>query len=380
MSKIKKIEAREILDSRGKKTVEAKLTTDLGEFKSSVPSGTSEGKYEAVELEAKKAVENINKVIAPILLDKSPTNQRAIDACLDKELGANSTLAVSIAVLRAGAKEKKLYLWQYISKIAQTKPKLPKSAILLVEGGLHGRTKLDIQEFMVVLQGKSFQEQFLRGKRIYENLKKLLKNKFGKRGAHIGLEGAFTPPLLEPREALDLIMKAAKGYNVKIGLDCAASYFKKGKYSIDFYQKLVRDYHILFLEDPFWEEDWKKWRDLNLKLNARSFKLLVVGDDLTATNPARIKLARQKKACNAVVIKPDQIGTVSDAIKASLLAKSYRWKVIVSHRSGETKDDFISDLAVGIGADFIKAGAPSQKERMAKYNRLLKIEKELWQN
>ncbi len=376
-SKIKNIKGREVLDSRGKKTVGVELTTELGKFLASVPSGTSKGKYETTELKAQKAFKNINQVIAPVIQGKSPVNQKEIDDKLDKKLGANATLAVSVAVLRAGAKEKKIALWKYISHVAKTKSKLPKPAILLVEGGLHGKSKLDIQEFMVIPEGKSFKEQFSTGKKIYENLKKILKNKFGKKGVVIGLEGAFTPPLSEPSRVLDLIMTAGRGYNIKIGLDCAASYFKKGKYNIDFYQRLVRDYPILFLEDPFGEEDWRAWRDLNLKLKVKSSKLFIVGDDLTVTNPERIKQAYSKKACNSVIIKPNQIGTVSETIAASSLARSYGWKVIVSHRSGETKDDFIADLAAGIGADFIKAGAPSQKERMAKYNRLLKIEEEI---
>ncbi len=373
VSVIKNIKAREILDSRGKKTVESELTTNLGKFRSSVPSGTSKGKYEAQAFEPKKAVENINKIIAPQLRGKSVANQRAIDKSLDKKLGANATLAVSIAVLRAGAKEKKLPLWKYIARIAETKSKLPKPAILLIEGGLHGKTGLDIQEFMVIPEGKSFAEQFSRGKKIYENLKKILKNKFGEKGTKLGMEGAFTPPLSEPRKVLDLIMEAVRGYNVKIGLDCSGSNIKKGKYGTAFYQKIVKDYPILFLEDPFGEEDWQNWRKLLDKLRG----CLVVGDDLTVTNPKRIKIARRKKACNAVIIKPNQIGTVTEAIEAAKLAKFYGWKVIISHRSGETKDDFIADLAVGIGADLIKAGAPSKPERMAKYNRLLKIEKEL---
>jgi enolase len=379
------IKAREILDSRGKPTLEVKLRTPKGIFLASVPSGTSKGKYEAAELEAGIAVENINTIISRKLQGKSLPNQKALDKSLDKKLGANAVLAVSIAVSRAGAKEKELPLWQYIRwfltnrniAIATDILVLPRPCILLVEGGLHGDTKLDIQEFMAIPEGKSFKEQFLRGKKIYENLKKNLKNKFGRRGVAVGLEGAFTPPVSDAREVLDLIMEAAKGYNVRIGLDFSASNIKKEKYNVAFYQKLARDYPILFLEDPFGEEEWKKWRELNLKLKAESSKLLVVGDDLTVTNPKRIKQAHKNKACSAVIIKPNQIGTVSEAITAAKLVKKFGWKVIVSHRSGETKDDFIADFAVGVGADFIKAGAPSQKERMVKYNRLLKIEKEM---
>ncbi|TSC75565.1 MAG: enolase [Parcubacteria group bacterium Gr01-1014_30] len=376
-SVVKKVRAKQILDSRGKKTVEVQLTTGLGKFLASCPSGTSTGKYEARTVEVKEALENINRIIAPVLLGKSAANQKEVDKALDKKLGANATLPVSIAVSRAGAKAKNIPLWKYISRIARTKSQFPKPAVLLIEGGLHGKTELDIQEFMMIPEGRTFREQFSTGKKIYEKLKKILRNKFGKKGVVTGLEGAFNPPISDVRAALDLIMASARGYNVKVGLDYAASNIKKGKYNIAFYQKLVRDYPILFLEDPFGEEDWNKWEELNYKLKTTNYKLLVVGDDLTVTNSKRIRMAHRKMACNAVIIKPNQIGTVSETIEASLLAKSYGWKTIVSHRAGETKDDFIADFAVGIGADFIKAGAPSQKERMAKYNRLLRIEKEL---
>lgn len=380
VSKIRNIKARQISDSRGKKTIEVELKTDLGKFLASCPSGTSTGKYEAKTVSAEKAIRNIKEIIAPALIGKLAANQKEIDKLLDKKLGANATLAVSLSVLRAGAEEKKLFLWKYIAKTAKRKPKLPQPCILLVEGGLHGKTKLAIQEFMAIPEGKTFKEQFRKGKKIYENLKKILKKKFGEGGVITGLEGAFTPPISDPREVLDLIMEVVKGYNVEIGLDCATAHTKKKKYNIDFYKKLVKDYPILFLEDPFDEQGWGKWRELNSRFQIQDSRFLIVGDDLTVTNPKRIKLAHKNRACNAVVIKPNQIGTVSEAIEAAKLAKSYGWKLVVSHRSGETMDDFIADFAVGIGADFIKAGAPSQKERMAKYNRLLKIEKEIWQN
>lgn len=384
---IKSIKARSILDSRGKPTVELVLITDGGKFLASVPSGTSKGKHEAFEVEAKKAVKNINETIAPALEGKSLPEQKVIDKSLDKKLGVSAILPISLAIARAMAKEKGLSLWQYIrhlltgengTKTSASKKVLnmPKPSVLVIEGGLHGKTKLDIQEFMVVAEGKSFAERFSVGRKIYENLKKNLEKKFGKKKVITGLEGAFTLPISEPRVALDLIMEAAKGYNIKIGLDCAASNISKGKYDTDFYRDLIRDYPILFLEDPFGEEDWHNWRKLKLKMKAELPDLLIVGDDLTVTNPKRIKLAYKKNACNAVIIKPNQIGTVTEAVESAMLAKSYGWKVIVSHRSGETTDDFIADFAVGIGADFIKAGAPSQKERMAKYNRLIKIEKE----
>lgn len=378
---IKNIKAKDILNSRGKPTVEVELKTDKGIFKASVPSGASEGKHEAVELKASKAVKNVNQIIALKLKGKDSTGQKEIDEMMikldgtenKKKLGANAILPVSIAVCRAGAKAKKLPLWKYISQIAKTKPGLPKPAVLLIEGGLHGKGGLDIQEFMVVPPGKSFGERFRLGKKIYNNLKKILKKNFGKPGINIGYEGAFSPPVSDIREALNFITEAAKGYKIKIGLDCAVSHLKKGKYQVDFYQDLVKEYPIVFLEDPFGEEDWQSFQEITRKLGK---KITIVGDDLLTTNIKRIKKAKVKSACNGTIIKPDQIGTVTEVIEAVKLAKSYGWKIIVSHRAGDTLDDFIADLAVGIGADFIKAGGPSKPERIAKYNRLLKIEQE----
>ena len=381
-SKIKSIRARAILNSKRNKTVEVQLRTAKGVFLSSCPSGTSKGKHEAVELKAEIAVKNINKIIAPALLGKNPTEQKEIDNLLvkldgtknKKKLGANAILAVSIATLRAGAKEKNLPLFKYIAQIARTKPKLPKPSILLVEGGLHGKTKLDFQEFMVVPEGRTFKERFEKGKKIYGNLKKILKNKFGKKGIKLGLEGAFNPPTSDIREVLDLIIEASQGYKIKIGLDCAVSHSKKKKYDIDFYQKITKDYPILFLEDPFGEEDWSNFSYLTKKIGKSAD---IIGDDLLTTNVERMQRAKKLGACNGAIIKPNQVGTFSETIEAVRLAKSFGWKTMVSHRSGETMDDFIADLVVGIGADLIKAGAPANPERMAKYSRLIEIEREL---
>ena len=377
--RIKSIKARPILNSKGEKTIEVKLSTDLGTFFSSVPSGTSKGRHEAIELKGERAAESVNKIIRPVLLNKNPKKQKEIDNLLLKldgtknkqKLGANAILAVSLAVLRAGKGGENLPLFKYISQIVGIRSKLPKPSILLVEGGLHGKTKLDFQEFMVIPEGKSFRESFLKGKKIYENLKKILKNQFGQKGIQLGLEGAFTPPISEPRKVLDFIMEAAKDYKVKIGLDCAANNIKKGKYGIDFYKKLVLDYPVSFLEDPFSEEDWRGFSGLNKRIGK---KISIIGDDLLTTNIERMKKARKVGSCNGVIIKPNQVGTVSETLSAVKLGKSFGWKIIVSHRSGETMDDFIADLAVGVGADLIKAGAPTEPERMVKYKRLLEIE------
>jgi len=354
---ITSLKAKQILDSRGKPTVEVELETNKGIFIASAASGTSEGKYEAKEVKAEKAVFNINQIIGPKLIGKDPTRQKEIDELMPKKLGANAILAISIAICRAGAAVQGLPLYKYINKIYRDPVSvgLPVPCVLLIEGGLHAQNNLDFQEFMVVAE-------FEKAKEVYQKLGDILKT-------GTGLEGGFAPQISEPEKALDLIMEAAGDKEIAIGIDCAASHFKKGKYNIDFYQNLVKKYPIVFLEDPFGEDDWQNWQELNSKL-------LLVADDLTATNPKRIKLAKKKNACRGIVIKPDQVGTITETLEAVRLAKSFGWKIIVSHRSGETKDDFIADLAVGVGADFIKSGAPSQPERLAKYERLIKIREE----
>ncbi|MDO8435879.1 MAG: enolase [bacterium] len=406
-SKISLLRGREILDSKGMPTVEVELETDFGKFLASVPSGVSTGKYEAVELRdedgrgVKKVIENIEKIIAPSLKQEDLSDQKRVDEALiqldgtknKSRLGANAVLGVSIATARAGAKAKKFPLWKWISKIAGIKPALPRPCILLLEGGLHGKGKLSLQEIMVACKTKSFRESFDREKKVFSALGKILKKRYGQLGSKQGMEGAFIPPVKNAKEALSLAKEAIEkvGFlgKAEIIIDAAAnSFFKKGKYHFDgsilnskdllsFYLEIFQQYPITAIEDPFAEEDVKGWKFLRSKVKNLKLKILVVGDDLTVTNPERIKFAHQRKICNALIIKPNQIGTISEAIAAAKLAKLYGWKIIVSHRSGETKDDFIADFAVGIGSNFIKAGAPTQKERMAKYNRLLAIEKEL---
>ena len=387
---IKSIKAKEILDSRGNPTVEVELETDKGVFKASVPSGASRGKYEAVELRDKgkayqgmgvsKAVKNINDVIALKLEGKDETEQKEIDELMIKldgtknksKLGANAILPVSMAVCRAGARSKDLPLYQYINKFFKSSVKIPRPCFNILNGGAHADNNLDVQEFMVVLNKGSFSKNFQTGKDIYHNLKNILNKEIGKKGIVIGDEGGFAPPINDIRQALDFIMEAVKGYDIKIGLDCAASEIKKGMYHIEFYQGLVRDYPIIFFEDPFGEDDWENFRNITKELN-----VIIVGDDLLTTNIKRIEQAKTKQACNGAIIKINQIGTITETFEAIRLVKSYGWKIIISHRSGETTDSFIADLAVGSGAEFIKSGAPYKKERLAKYNRLLKIENEL---
>jgi len=242
---------------------------------------------------------------------------------------------------------------------------------------------------MVLPQQESFLENLRVGSEIYHILKEIIEKKYGEEAMNVGDEGGFAPPVSDTKEVLDLIIKAIKDYpKTKIGLDCAASqFFQDKKYHLEkkvfnskelssFYCELVKAYPIILLEDPFAEDDWEGWQKLISNFQFLISKPLVIGDDLTVTNPKRIKEAQEKKACNGLLLKINQIGTVSEAIEAAKLARSFEWKVMVSHRSGETNDDFIADLAVGIGADFIKSGAPARGERVAKYNRLLKIEED----
>jgi enolase len=407
MSKIKNIKARVISDSRGKDTIEAALETEEGKvFVSSVPSGTSTGVWEAKAAEPKKAAENIEKIILPELKGKSVNQQREIDNLMvsldgteDKSsLGANAILAVSIACLRAGADSENLALYSYIKEIFKQGSEfqqrenfnLPHPCFLMIEGGKHGG-ELDIQEFMTIPQKGSFRENFEAGVLIYNKLKELLLESNKK--TVIGLEGAFTEVFADEEEALEFIERAliesGLESQTKLYLDCAASsFYKDGSYAFQgekadygklagFYQAIVGRYPILLLEDPFAEEDWESWAKFNSFLRQNNSPAVLVGDDLTVTNTKRILLAKERGACGAVIIKPNQIGTVTETLEAVKLAKSFGWKIIISHRSGETMDSFIADLAVGVSADFIKSGAVSKKERLAKYKRLLEIEKEI---
>ena len=378
--KIISIKAREILDSRGSWTVEVDLLTSQGLFRDSAPSGASTGKYEAPVVSAKKAVENINKIIALKLKGKEVTDQQGIDNFLNPEkFGANTTTAISMAVCRAGAAAQNIPLYKYIACIADRGPtsnktKLieagPLTAFNMINGGAHASNQLDFQEFMAVCSTQKASE-------IYQDLR----NKLGK---NVGDEGGFTPNFKDPEEALKLL----SGYNVKIVIDVAASqFFKNGNYKIrnrvfsgekllNYYLSLIKKYPILALEDPFDEDDFESWKKIsNFQFPISNF--LIIGDDLLVTNPERIKMAEEKKLCNGLLLKINQIGTVTKALQAAKLARSFNWKIMVSHRSGETNDDFIADFAVGIGADFIKTGAPARGERVSKYNRLLRITEEL---
>jgi len=404
---IKSLKAREILDSRGKPTVEVKLETGKGVFVASVPSGASRGKHEAVEIKAAKAVKNINEIIALKLKGKDPTKQKEIDELMieldatenKSKLGANAILAVSIAICRAGAAAENIPLYQHLNQLiirgrtsdnGSDNLNLPRPCFNIINGGAHADNYLEIQEFMVIPQKDSFRENFQRGKEVYKNLKAIFKKEFGEKGIIIGDEGGFSPPIKKDADAFEFLRAASNNFkDIKLGLDCAATQlYRKGEYELDekkisreeflnFYLCLTKKYPIIFFEDPFSEEDWEGWKMIKSKMGR---KILIIGDDLTVTNKELVIKAINEKAIDGIIVKPNQIGTVTETIETVKVSRKAGLKIIISHRSGETLDDFIADLAVGIGADFIKSGAPAPKERIAKYNRLLKIEEELKKN
>ena len=416
MSKIKEVIAREVLDSRGDPTVEAEIVTSNGSFRAEVPSGASTGVHEALELRdggkrfggkgVLKAVARVNKVIAKKIKGMDCRKQESIDNAMIKldntdnktMLGANAMLAVSMAVCKAGAAAKKVSLFRHIADVAgNDKMVMPVPAFNVINGGKHSESMLAMQEFMLLPVGaKSFSQALRMGTEIYHNLKKIIEEKYGKSSANVGDEGGFAPGMNSAKEALGLLYTAIKssGYarKVKIGIDVAASeFYRDGKYDLGFkdpnrkeemsgeelmqrYAELTKGYPVISIEDPFEQDDWNNWARIKSAMGKR---VQIVGDDLLVTSPKRIITAIARKSCNALLLKVNQIGTVSEAIDSYRLARSAGWGVMVSHRSGETSDTFIADLAVGLGAGQIKAGAPCRGERTAKYNQLLRIEEEL---
>ncbi|XP_053542211.1 beta-enolase [Ictalurus punctatus] len=418
---ITKIQAREILDSRGNPTVEVDLYTAKGLFRAAVPSGASTGVHEALELRdedktrylgkgTQKAVDHVNKDIGPKLIVKkfSVVEQEKIDKFMleldgtenKSKFGANAILGVSLAVCKAGAAEKGVPLYRHIADLAGNKNViLPVPAFNVINGGSHAGNKLAMQEFMILPVGaKSFSEAMRVGAEVYHNLKNVIKAKYGKDATNVGDEGGFAPNILENNEALELLKSAIQkaGYpdQIIIGMDVAASEFHKaGKYDLDFkspddpkryitgtelgdlYKSFIRNYPVMSIEDPFDQDDWQNWTEFTASVDIQ-----VVGDDLTVTNPKRIQQAVEKKACNCLLLKVNQIGSVTESIQACKLAQSNGWGVMVSHRSGETEDTFIADLVVGLCTGQIKTGAPCRSERLAKYNQLLRIEEELGDN
>ena len=409
---IKSVKAREILDSRGNPTVEVDVITEYGMSRAAVPSGASTGVHEAIELRdgdkdrymgkgVLKAVINVNNKIAPAIIGMDCAEQRKIDDVmlnLDSSknksvLGANAILAVSMAVCKAAALCKGVPLYKHIAELAgNNKLVLPVPSFNVINGGEHAGNKLDIQEYMILPIGaKSFSEALKMGAETYHALKAIIKKEYGIDAVNVGDEGGFAPPLENIEEPIELIEKAIKraGYEgrIFIGLDAAASEFFAGdnKYNIEGmelsqeeliarYVEIVQKHGLVSLEDPFEQEDFASCAKLNEMVGD---SCQIVGDDLLVTNVERIKVAIEKKACNALLLKVNQIGTVSEAIDAAKLARSADWGIMVSHRSGETEDSFIADLAVGISSGQIKSGAPCRSERVAKYNQLLRIEEDL---
>jgi len=404
---IKEVKAREILDSRGFPTIEVELNTNNGEFRASVPSGTSIGKNEALELRDKnnrycglgvqKAVENINQKIAPKIKYLSPSNQTEIDKLLLKldgtkdksKLGANAILAVSIAVCKAGAGENNLPVYKHMAKLAKNKLiKIPQIMMLVIEGGKHADKSSDIQEFMINPIENNFKEALRKSTEVYHIIKEILKGK----GfiTSVGYEGAFPSPYSENEKVFDLILEGIKnsGYinEFHLAIDAAASeFFSNGRYFLDgkqltyedllnIYYKWNENYPLSSIEDPFDEEDELAWKMISESIQD---EIMIVGDDFLVTNTERIRKAIKQKLCNALLVKPNQIGTISETLYAVSLAQSAGWKIIVSHRSGETTDDFIANFAVGVGADYVKFGAPCRGERTAKYNELLRISEKI---
>ncbi|AEH46018.1 enolase [Thermodesulfatator indicus DSM 15286] len=409
MGEIVQISAREILDSRGNPTIEVEVWLEGGAYgRAAVPSGASTGTYEALELRDKddsryfgkgvlRAVDNVNNVIAPELVGMESTAQAEIDQYLieldgtenKRRLGANAILGVSMAIAQASAQEVGLPLYAYLGGVGAKI--LPVPLMNVINGGVHADNALDIQEFMIVpLGAPSFAEALRYGAETYHVLKKLLKEK-GYRTS-VGDEGGFAPEINSTKEALEILVTAIEkagyrpGKDIALALDAAASeFFKDGKYHLEgkelnadelvaFYEELVKEFPIVSIEDGFAEDDWDGWKLLNERLGHR---VQLVGDDIFVTNIKRLSRGISENVANAILIKLNQIGTVSETLDAIRLAQTSGWRTVVSHRSGETEDTFIADLAVAVNSGQIKTGAPCRSERVAKYNQLLRIEDDL---
>jgi enolase len=417
-STIYSIAAREIIDSRGDPTIETTVVLQSGyRGTASVPSGTSIGKYEAVELrdhDEKRyngmgvltAIQNVNGVINEKLKGMDAANQGLIDKTMvdldgtpnKSKLGSNATLSVSLAVAAAAASHKRIPLYRYLNSLTNTGnpaaiTRIPTPIFNIINGGKHGAGNLDFQEFQVIpASNKPYHQALEMGAEIYQAVKKIL---IYRNAVHsVGYEGGFAPNLFTNVDAMEILMEAVKstpyrfGVDVFFGLDVAASYFKSSRgYQIkdrsipfqsaefiEYLKKMHEKYSLLLLEDPLDEDDWDGWVNVTHELGT---DILIVGDDLMATNPKRLERAISTKACSAILAKPNQIGTLSEFLAVIILAKQHDIKTIVSHRSGETNDSFIADLAVAVQSDYVKFGAPARGERVAKYNRLLQIESEL---
>ena len=412
MSSIKKIKAREIIDSRGNPTLEVDVFLDSSDFgRASVPSGASTGKHEALELRDKnikkfngkgvtKAVNSVNKIINSLLIGKNVNDQKSIDQLMidtdgtsnKSNLGANAILGVSIAVAQASAAFNKRPLYLNLNPDS-TKYKLPMPMMNILNGGMHANNDLDIQEFMIIPVSATNMHTAIRmGCEVFHSLKNILNNK--NFSTAVGDEGGFAPPLTNTIKALDIILMAIEksGYKPEkdflLALDCASSeYFSQGVYNMSgekiminsnekvlFLKRLVENYPIISIEDGMSEDDWEGWKDITLQLGK---KCQLVGDDLFATNPERLKKGISDKAGNAILIKYNQIGTISETLDVIKMAQKNNFLQIFSHRSGETEDVSISDLSVATCVGQIKTGSLSRTDRIAKYNQLIRIEEDL---
>ena len=408
---IERVWARQILDSRGNPTVEVEVTLEDGtKGRAAVPSGASTGEHEAIELRdgdkkwmgkgVSKAVKNVNEVIAPKIKKLDATHQTEIDRLMieldgtpnKQKLGANAILGVSLAVAKAAANSLGLPLYRYLGGVEARIIPVPMMNVL--NGGKHADNNVDLQEFMIMPIGAStFKEALRISTEVFHNLKMVLREK-GYNTA-VGDEGGFAPNLSSNMEALEVIMKAIEkagykgGQDVALALDPAASsFYENGRYNlkaekekekssqemIDFYEEIIDNFPVLSIEDGLAEDDWEGWKMLTERLGKR---IQLVGDDLFVTNTSRLKKGIDLGVANSILIKPNQIGTLTETIQAIELAKRYGYSAVISHRSGETEDTTIADLAVGMGTGQIKAGSCSRSERIAKYNQLLRIEEEL---
>ena len=412
METIEMVFAREILDSRGNPTVEVEVgLSDGGWGQAAVPSGASTGKFEALELRdgdpkrylgkgVLKAVENVNTAIGPAITGMDPFDQSLVDTTMieldgtpnKEKLGANSLLGVSLAVARAASDSLGIPLYRYIG--GTNARRLPMPMMNILNGGMHASNNLDLQEFMIVPKGgETFRDALRIGAEVFHSLAKVLSDKGFATG--VGDEGGFAPNLTSNDQGIEMILHGIEkagyrpGEDVVLALDAAAcSFYKDGKYifimsdqserdsmrMIDYYTELVDRYPIFSLEDGLDESDWDGWKVLTQKLGD---KIQIVGDDLFVTNPERIARGIKENSANAVLIKLNQIGTLTETLHAIEMAHRIGWKTIISHRSGETEDSFIADLSVATGSGQIKTGSLSRSERICKYNRLLRIEEEL---
>jgi enolase len=428
-SAIASVRAREIIDSRGNPTVEADVVLANGQvFSAAVPSGASTGVYEALELRDKdpkryggkgclKAVSNVNSIISPALKGMDCRQQVKIDKKMVEELdgtknewgwckqklGANAILAVSLATARAGAASSNVPLYHYLAQLAgkpTSKFVMPVPSLNIINGGAHAGNSLEMQEFMILPTGAtSFAEGIRMGAEVYHSLQSLLKKMFGKSAANVGDEGGFgAPQIRDENHTLEIIMEALQNSGhagkIDIGLDVAASEFydpknktynfsqKTGKNdrilsqdkTIELYKNLCDKYPLVSIEDPFDQDDFESYIKMTKLMGD---KIQIVGDDLLVTNPTRVKTGIDKKLCNALLLKVNQIGSVTESIEASNMSQAAGWGVMVSHRSGETEDNFIGDLVCGLGTGEIKSGAPCRSDRLAKYNQILRIEEQL---